>query len=359
MAPAAEPRGLSVQNGELRLRGKPFRGIGVNYYDAFARTLARGDDHSYDDGFGVLRERGIPFVRFAACGYWPSAMGLYRTNKDEYFRRLDGVVRAAEKHNVGLIPSLFWYLPTVPDLAGEPCGEWGNPKGKVHEFMRAYTKEVVTRYRNSPAIWGWEFGNEYNLAADLPNAAEHRPAIIPDLGTAKTRGAADDISSEMVRVALAAFADEVRRHDPDRLLVTGNAISRASAWHLAKEKSWTMDTPDQFAEILGRENPDPYAVLSIHVYPEDAGRLAGAARVASKSGKPLFVGEFGVPGEADAKARRQFEELLGRIEREKVPLAALWVFDFKDQGDYSVTSTGGRAWQLEAIAAANRRMNGR
>ena len=33
--------GLSTgEDGTLRLAGKPFRGIGVNYYDAFVRTLA-------------------------------------------------------------------------------------------------------------------------------------------------------------------------------------------------------------------------------------------------------------------------------------------------------------------------------
>ena len=36
-------RGLSAgPHGELRLNGKAFRGIGVNYYDAFARLLDDG-----------------------------------------------------------------------------------------------------------------------------------------------------------------------------------------------------------------------------------------------------------------------------------------------------------------------------
>ena len=100
-------------------------------------------------------------------------------------------------------------------------------------------------------------------------------------------------------------------------------------------------------------------MLSIHVYSEDTGRLGDAARAATKLGKPLFVGEFGAPGEPDTKSHQQFEELLNAIEREKVPLAALWVFDFKDQGDYSVTATGTRSYQLDAITAANRRMSGK
>ena len=47
--------------------------------------------------------------------------------------------------------------------------------------MRRYTEEVVRRYKDSPAIWGWEFGNEYNLAADLPaDSRDRRPPLAPN-----------------------------------------------------------------------------------------------------------------------------------------------------------------------------------
>jgi endo-1,4-beta-mannosidase len=35
--------------------------------------------------------------------------------------------------------------------------------------MRAYVRDVVERYKDSPAVWGWEFGNEYNIPTDLPD----------------------------------------------------------------------------------------------------------------------------------------------------------------------------------------------
>ena len=40
---------------------------------------------------------------------------LYLKDKEAYFRRLDSVVRAAEEQGIGLIPSLFWNLATVPE----------------------------------------------------------------------------------------------------------------------------------------------------------------------------------------------------------------------------------------------------
>ena len=358
---AAEPPrlGLSVRaDGVLMKTGRRYRGIGVNYFDAFYRTLRDANDTSYDAGFRTLAAHGIPFARFMCGGFWPKDNALYVRDKAAYFRRLDAVVRSAEKHGVGLIPSLFWHRGTVPDLVGEPCDRWGDPNSKTHAFLRTYTREVVTRYRRSPAIWAWEFGNEYNLSADLPNAAKHRPPVAPRLGTPPTRSARDELSRDMIRAAFAAFAREVRRHDPHRAVTTGSSMPRPSAWHQRAEGSWKKDTPPQFAEVLLGDHADPIDLISVHVY-RDAQRLRGAVDAAGRGKKPLFVGEFGVPGPPSEKTRRQFADLLRRIEETGVPLAALWVFDYRRQDEWSVTPDNERAWQLKAIAEANRRLRRR
>ncbi len=58
--------------------------------------------------------------------------------------------------------------------------------------------------------------------------------------------------------------------------------------------------------------------------------------------------------------RRRFERILSAIEKADVPLAALWVYDFKGQGKtWNVTSDNPRAWQLDALAEANRRIRER
>jgi len=337
--------------------GKPFRAIGVNTFSLFARVLEDPKDASHDEGLQALARRGIPFVRFMCCGFWPRDNALYLKDRDEYFRRLDRVVKAAERHGVGLVPSLFWHMSTVPDLVGEPCDQWGNPKSKTHAFMRTYTREVVTRYRRSPAIWGWEFGNEFNLHADLPNAAKHRPACWPTLGTPAARTARDDLTHAMIRTAFVAFAGEVRRYDAHRMISAGNAMPRPSAWHQWKEKSWRRDTDAQQGDMLRRDNPDPCSVMSIHVYGEARRRLAAAARAAAAAGKPLFIGEFGVEGPPTDRTREDFADLVALIEQNGVPLAALWVYDHKAQKTWNVTEKGARSYQLDIIAAANRRLS--
>ncbi len=169
--------GLSVQKGEVVLQGRRFAGMGANYFSLFYRTIQDASDTSYDRGLAQLAKAGIPFVRFMACGFWPVDWDFYLQDREGYFQCLDGVVASAEKHEMGLIPSLFWNMATVPDIVGEPMDQLGDPHSQTTRFIRQYTEEVVRRYRGSSAVWAWEFGNEYNLHVDLPNASEHRPPI--------------------------------------------------------------------------------------------------------------------------------------------------------------------------------------
>ena len=359
-AVATATNGLGVAtDGQLLLRGQPFRGYGVNYYDAFNWTLGTNPKSGYDEGFAELAKREIPFARFAACGYWPNDQRLYLTNQTEFFRRLDGVVESAERHGVGLIPSLFWFHATVPDLVGEPVGSWGDPASRTHALMRSYVSNVVTRYRGSPAIWAWELGNEFNLPADLPNAAEHRPPVVPILGTPATRSKADELTHAAFRTALVEFGREVRRHDPGRLILSGNAFPRLSAWHQMTEKSWGKDSPEQFATMLAADNPDPINSLTGRGYEEpDFTRIAPALELATRLKKPLFVGEFGVPGPGDDTAKAAFTRRLESLEKAGVTFAALWVYDFEGQkADWSVTQSNSRSYQLDALEAVNRRLS--
>ncbi len=229
-------------------------------------TCGTVSDTSYVQGFDTLQQHDIPFARFSLTGYWPSDFALYNTNKPEFYRRLDAFVDQAATHNVGLIPSFFWTNFMVPDIVGEPVRAWGNSDSLTRQFMRSFTAEVVDRYKDSPAIWGWEFGNEFNLGSDLPNAADWRPPIVPSLGTPTTRSAADDLYGDMVHSAMVDFATVVHQHDPGRVISSGDALMRPSAWNQYTSLSWTTDTPDQQATMYDLFNPSPMNLVSGHPY---------------------------------------------------------------------------------------------
>jgi hypothetical protein len=363
-------QGLLVQDGVLTKDGASYRGIGVNYFNLFDRVLKDSSDLSYETGLRRLSEAGIPFVRFMCCGFWPVDWDLYQKDKEAYFKRLDGVIAAAEKYQVGLIPSLFWHYATVPDLCGESIDQLGNPDSKTSAFISRYTEEVVLRYKNSPAIWGWEFGNEYNLAVDLPNASEHRPPVWPQLKTPAVRTGHDELTSEQMLTAFSTFAQAVRKYDTHRILLTGNAVPRASAFHNTSERRWKKDTPEQFKSVLLRDNPVYYDILTVHLYPEDKGDYPAQAEtfeslvkiistVSKNAGKPVFVGEFGVTAALDYERQKKvFAELLSAIESQKIPLAALWVYDFTGQAnEWNVTFDNERFYMLTQIADVNQKIS--
>ncbi len=369
--------GLSVsESGQLLLNGEFYQGIGVNYFNGFTRTLEDGqhDDDSYKTGFAYLKERSIPFVRFSLNGYWPKNWDLYLFNEKKYFQNLDAFVESAEEFGIGLIPSFFWHTPTLPDLVGEPVNQWGNINSKTHALMREFICKIVVRYRDSPAIWGWEQGNEVNLSVDLPGDNSNLPAIVPSLGTPSSRSKEDKLYTSDLIVMMQAFAKEIRKYDGTRIVITGNSVPRFAAWNLLHNKQWTTDSREQYIEMLGLQNPDSIDVLCIHAYPAtsaegyfsdeivDFDGLIKACMDASCSfNKPLFLGEWGTQeAKYGTQTRAKFLEILNAIENNKVPLSAMWVFDYPphdiEEGINVSPDNGSREYMLQEIMKVNERM---
>lgn len=361
-AHAAGQNGLAIKDGRFYKQGQPYRGIGANYFDLFLRVLNNPADTSSLTGLVRLAHAEIPFVRFSGP-YSASEWRIYRDNKNEYFRRFDLVVRTAEQNGMGLIPSLFWTL-TLCELADEPRDQWGNPQSKTIALMRQYTGDVMSRYKNSPAIWGWEFGNEINLLVDLPNAAKFRPKN----GTGTER---DDVTAEMMTTMLSEFAIAVRQHDKTRPIFSGHSHPRPYAWHNSTNRSWCFDSPEQAREIVLRDNPAPLDTLTIHFYgihntdtelgkwvPNRQHYLMWLREIADHHKRPIFVGEFGLADKSDSPPSRPvFEAQLAELEKAGIDLAAFWVYDrVGGGGGWSATLENERSYMIALIAEANRRL---
>lgn len=361
----AAPKGLYLENGRLMKDGHAYAGIGANYQALFGRLILDKNDDSSLANLHRLADKGIPFVRFPACGFWPKGWQLYLDDPAEYFRRMDRVVRAAEEDKIGLIPSLFWRLATVSQLVGEAPSKLGDNKSKGIAFIKQYTREVVERYKNSPAIWGWEFGNEANLGVDLVPGGGRKGGLFGGTG-------AVDAGSEMgVRLttnqltnAYTNFGRVVRAIDPSRVIDSGTGIPRAAAWHNARGQFRVRDSDEQAYIAFLQQNPDPINMLSVHIYqktsnlapygPETLDHfVARYARVAAEAGKPLFVGEFPM------RNREQAEEYLAAIRHNHVPLSAFWVFDYPPQEtSMNISFENERAFVIDLVAAANRDLQG-
>ncbi|WP_223300367.1 cellulase family glycosylhydrolase [Methyloversatilis sp. RAC08] len=339
------------------------RAFGVNYFDVFSSLLANSTSTRTEDGFVELAAARVPFARFMATGFWPDELKLYSEDRDGYFRLMDRVFRAAENNGVGLIPSLFWNYSTVPDLVGEPVAKWGDPSSRTTAFARQYISDFVQRYKDSPVLWAYEFGNEMNLYVDLPNAAKLRPKTLPHKGTPEFRTAGDEITNEDLSVAYRIFVETVRKYDTRTLLSTGAGLPRKYAFNNAKSRSWKVDSEGEFRTMLGRHNPDDFGLLSFHVYPHHEHQYFGKASfgqlfdaivsAAKHSGQLVFAGEFGASREVPAQ-RDAFEKLIHALDESGVNLAALWVYRFDYQSaTFDVRPGGDTAWMLDRISAFN------
>jgi hypothetical protein len=335
-------------DGYVHLYNMPFFGRSVNYYSAFERALINGSDTSYGAGFAELGKWGLSYARFDLTGYWPIRASLFFSNRTDYFRRLDALIASAEKHKVGLVASFFWTHFTFSDLAGERLDQLGVSNSLTRQKMREFTTAIVNRYKSRPIIWAWEFGNEWNLAVDLPNASEWLPPVQPTLGTPTTRDPVRDILTTSLMLApMQEFADLVYSLDPGRPISTGHATPRPSQWHMDQwqrgllpiDHVWTADSIAQRKEIIQRHTPSPYDLMSIHVYPPDNDRVSSYAQIAAETGVALYAGEFGTETNTEAAFGPIFSSL------EPVPLANIWVYD-RPVDVYNTMPNNTRKWML-------------
>lgn len=360
------PLGLYVKDGTLMRNGAEFRAVGINYHTCWVNYIANKENPEFIEGFRALKQDyNIPFIRFMGGSFAHTGWKLYMENPDEYFRRFDLLVETAEKEGLGLIPSLFWYVVTMPDLAGEPVSALGDANSKCRVFMRQYIRDVVGRYKDSSAIWGWEVGNEWMLYADLPQL-DHLPA--KKIGSDEERTAADKLLRPMLLNAYEDFYQTVRKIDPDRIIVTGDSIARASAWHNRNQDKWEQDSPAQWAEIFRGDTPACYEVASFHLYAETEkgyfkqkdfpieAFVQEVVGICRDDNKIIWCGELGMPG-ADEAAEKMFFRMLNAIEDNQIDLSAIW--SFKPTGtaqpDWDISPSNERAYMLNAVKSLNER----
>ena len=360
------PLGLYVEQGTLMRNGSEFRAMGINYSSAWYDVLKDPETLEVAEGFRILKQDyGIPFIRLSGGPFAHTSWKLYVEDPEEYLRRFDVLVKHAEEQGIGLIPSLFWYVVTMPDLQGEPVTALGDPDSKCRTFMRQYIRDLVGRYKDSPAIWGWEVGNEWMLTADLPKLAHLPPKKI---GSKEARTAADKLLRPMLLDAYEDFYKTVREMDPDRIIVTGDSIARASAWHNRNEDKWGQDSREQWTQRFLADTPSSYEVASFHLYAEAemsyfenkdlpieafTKEVVGISR---SDNKVIWCGELGMPG-TDEASRTMFSRMMNSIEENEIAISAIW--NFKPQGkfqaDWDISPTNERAYMLDAVKALNER----
>lgn len=310
--------GLHVNNGVIELNGKPFYGFGVNSFISFVAQMYGDDDNSrrlknvYLEDIPLMKELGIPFMRIPLCTWGEHGFYSWMKDKKAYFEEMDKIVRKCEECHIGIVASLLWRFCTMCNITEEPLRLMGDPESKQCRLSVEYVEDVVKRYVDSPAIWGWEIGNEYNLDADW-GPSHFAPN---DRWVFKT----EDFESFYKTIG-----DTIRKYDKFRMITSGNGEQRCFAYHLNKSSSYdaswtpecidsTPDTLEQFELMMLRQNADPIDTVCTHFQHGNKDNLLdgfapaeGEPRVpitvkdflklhvdtAKKHGKALYFGECG------------------------------------------------------------------
>lgn len=288
----------TIEDGgpRMTLAGKPLYVTGVNCYNLFVQCFERDNMGvgEIEETVRTLARQEVPIVRFSCGPYYASQMGYYTDFREKYLENLDHLASLCDESHILLIPSVFWNSSCVPDYRGEPLSAWGDKDSATYSFMLEYTKDIVNTLKDHKSLAFWEFGNEFNLQADI------------------TGWGYPDLPARAVSMACEGFAELVRELDPEgRLIGSGHSIMRNAQWSLAKGASVNPDSlkADSFAryaEISALMTPEPMMGMSEHIYEEPRvfsgldtldreSQLAKAKEAAAMNGKVYYVGEFTGP----------------------------------------------------------------
>ena len=331
--------GIQVQDatisGEKQPRmymgGKLLYVTGMNCYNLFNQSFSGGSFNldKIRSTVEVLEREEVPIVRFACCPFYASEFHYYMDKKSEFLATLDTLATRCDRAHVALIPSFFWNTAAAPDYYGEEYKAWGNTSSKTYAFMQQYATDIVNVLKDHKCLAAWEFGNEFNLAADIPHNFT--------------------ISATEEEVAMKGFAETIAALDSEgRMITSGNSIMRNAQHHMMTEKSWTTDSYEEYKAISEIFTPSPMNCVSEHIYEDTRSfsdvsggsalsrndQVAYAKKMAASLGKTYMIGEFTGPKTAAGDSLMVRKHLIAYY-AQKVQISLMWNYAYRAEIEYS------------------------
>ncbi len=295
LAVSRAPDGVVLRGTSLYLAGKPWHFTGVNAPEAATDYAVNGGCGAAINPwalFGSLPRNSVVRVNFAQDETIDVGPDLSPTTVNRDWRGLDQVVAAADQSttHVRLIAYLAtqggtcdgevyktdaWYQSGYMQPYAGPAG-YGDSTDYAHSSYWSYLQQVVSRYAGNRAILMWEPMSE-------PEASD----CLPGYSGSACYGN-DTCPSDATTTLVNWFnrvGAELHSLDPGTLVGTGELTSAQCGWAGGGEL--------RIDEAAGVD------VASYHDYGSDSvavpGGLALAITDAKQAGKPLVVGEVGVP----------------------------------------------------------------
>lgn len=291
---------LERRGDRLRLDGRDYRMVGVNAFSmatSWSENFGCGGPIDPDVLFPALPGRAA--VRLWA---WQGSMATNPRTLTRDWGPLDRVVAAAERHGVVLVLSLASQAGDCDDGHWKDLAWWEN--GFLERFDEDgysrttvpyvdWVREIVVRYRHSPAVGVWELVNE-GEASDCP--APYR--------SWRCYGHLVCPSEDRAARAMRRFFDVVGRMvktlDPNHLVGSG-VIGGGQCGAAGDSYRFLHDSPE-----IDLASFHDYGAEDQAMPGDPVNGLRRRLEQAASLGKPLLVGESGIragDGAAGCRAR--------------------------------------------------------
>ena len=275
-------RKLTVKGDAILCNGVPIRELGVNDFSPMSRLVTGGGMVNYYSQMERMRDFGIRYVR-AFLGFPAYLKGAIYTNtyfrttpekEEEYYALLKSYLDAADKCDIGVVLCFFPDPWVIPDAIGERLnvafGMDGNllTNSASMQLMAHIIEQVVTRFKDHPAIAGWEAQNEWDLKADYQTL----PEVRTDLGTLSSYTKEEDtLTLSTMKTLTQWVCQKIKEYDTSDILVSSgnNGPIRQSSYEYAFGDT-SMPSGDigstYIAACISDLNLAPVNAISIHRY---------------------------------------------------------------------------------------------
>jgi hypothetical protein len=223
------------------------------------------------------------------------------SDREAHYLKMDALVAKCRSRGMGIIWTMFWRMNTIPDLVGENRRAW-LAASNTRTFATTITQEIVSRYLNEEAVYGYGFSNELNHYNDSPSVSI---GVNTGYGTQASYVNADnqfrstsvEAPSELQTV-LAWWYGVVRAIDTNRIVMSGNGPN--AYWQPGGSSGVTQPYRNWLME-LQRDNPMNTATIHFYGsigYCARDGRgfgalLTGARHWSRNSNRAMIVEEIG------------------------------------------------------------------
>ncbi len=273
---------VRVNGRQFLLDGKPFRFVGANLRELpfYARrdVLPYASEGNQSDQLNAMRDMGMHVVRMHACHRSVSLQDalplLGKTlNTLQHYDMLAIVVLNDALGSFWVPGDERFHIRTLGHLDKTL---YFHQEGYRENYL-PYLEAVVAAYKDHPAIFAWELGNEY--------AIQPQPATPAD--------------SEVFLLFARAASDMIRSIDPTHLITTG----LVNTGHVAPDDRPGLDRMAYGRRLYGLPNID---FVTVHFYEDNAEEQSSLPdlEIARQLDMPLIVEEWGATGEARAETTR-------------------------------------------------------